>query len=488
MDKYKGLTKGFNTKESEDKDEWFRSKLGSSQEKDLGNLLSRLMASSNQGIEQYVQSMLELENFYLVESIISSIIDDSLSPEVSSGEIVRITSKNVRANSLLKELQDNLDLDNIVLSFIRDMLVFRGEYFLRLVTTPGKGIVDIVDDVIPGSVLAFYQNGFPAKFAKMTTRKGVSTRIETFDPASYAHFYYGTRKLRNAEDLIRNNSELYSLVSKVRCGRPIFYGVLDKLRELVVLEKLIPGTKISNLVSGSLVSIEVPPATSPKDAFEISRKYEELFNQKVSFDQKTGEMSAAQILATAGRVKVIPTFGSKGNLSAVDAKNTSDVSDIQQSINDIREVICSSLAFPTGLLYGGASRGDLIKQNARYIKRIKAIQTSIASGLMQIAITHLINHDDCPAITPADITISFRSSAINIDELERLEFMDATIGYISNAAQLITTLNDAGMSIVDKNKFASWVGSKLEFVSYDIPVEDSEAIGKTTPPPPETEQ
>ena len=446
----------------------------------VSSIFSALHTSANQTRKGFQAEIKRLENFYLIDTIIGSVIDDALSPELSTGEILELYSENQKLNDILKEFQKDFDLDNIVQEFLSEMLLETGEYYLRPKVEKGKGIVSIFDDVDSNEILSFYQNGFPIKFMK--TIDGKATLV---DPSTYAHFILNSRKIKvqvskevRLSDKIPD--EVKSMYSHCRIGRPLLYGVLSKIKELEILEKLVPGIKLANLTAGSIVGVEVPPATAPKDAFDIARKYEELFNMKTSVNQATGEMTAADILAVAGRIKAIPTFGGKGNVTSIDAKSDSNTSDIQSSISDTREVICSSIAFPAGLIYGGMSKGDILKQNSRYLRKIKSVRSTIANGLIQLALIHVSNLDIQFDVTFQDITVRFKNESVNIDELEKLEYMDASVGFMKGTIDLVAQLSEAGLGdCIDKDKLKDWISDKLIFISTDRKADPDSRLPKT---------
>jgi len=435
----------------------------------VASAMSALYASAINNRNEHNRQYEKVKGYYIVDALLSNISEDVLVPDITSGEVLRVTSPNNIINAELESFQRNVDLDNLVTEIVYDLLE-QGEYSLRLITKEKAGLVDIIDDVKQDSLIAFYKQGYPIKF--LISNKET---VELHPPSRYAHFILSSRKIRvpvfagvDKKRLEVVSEELRQLPSHARIGRPILFGVLSKIKELQLLEQLVPAIKLSQIQGGSIVSIEVPPSTSPKDAFTISREYENLFNKKIAINQESGDISAADILTTAGRIKVIPTFGGKGGLQNVDVKSDSNTSDITSSVTDLRNVICTSIGYPPELLFGGAGKLESIKKYARYLRKVKSIQQCIIGGITQICLAHLVNKDGMPPVTAKDIQVEFKNETVNIDELEKLEYFDASMSYVNNVVSTVNNILAAPelAGSIDTNRFKNWLSNHVEFIDY----------------------
>lgn len=192
------------------------------------------------------------------------------------------------------------------------------------------------------------------------------------------------------------------------------------------------------------MSVGLPAHTTPEKAFDVARQVEQVLNQKIGVNKSTSEMTVTDIISTAGRVKVIPSFGDKGSLGTVDAKNDRTADDLTASVKDLREIICSSVGIPYAILFGGdGNKSEILRKYARYLRRLKTIQSSISNGLMQIALIHLINKGI--SATPADVKIEFRNEIVNIDELDKLEYHDAILGMTEKVIELGDNLSKSAI-------------------------------------------
>ena len=384
-----------------------------------------------------------------------------VTPDVKTGEILQVGSSNAEINKELIALQELFDFDQIVNDLTMDLLSY-GEYTLRLRVERDIGITDILDDIDQTRIVCFYAQGFPYRFLRQTERD-----IEVFPAYKFAHFCYGRHKLR-----VKIENEFLEVGNYVdefgfpyptyaRVGRPLFYGVISKVKELMVLEQLIPASKLNQLLTGSLVGLQIPASMSPDEGFKAARRYEQLLNRHRGVDRTTGELTIVDIIGVAGKIRVLPQFGDKGQLQNInDVKNDRTVDDLLSTIKDIRDMICSSMGFPQEILFGGEPGGtkpEFLKRYARYVRKLKDLQYSIANGVTQICLAHLANKG-IQNVRQQDIQVNFRNQMIEVDALERLEFEDGAASMIMNINNFVEQLS-AGVfaDVVDKDAYHAFL-------------------------------
>lgn len=422
---------------------------------------------------QFIRDFQEIRAFYLVDAILGLVSDDALTPDITTGEVVELSSKNPKINKLLQDLQRNINVDSLVHDIVPDLLS-HGEYTVRQEVVKGKGLVQIHDDVDQSKIVAFYKRGLPSKFARMSKND-----VRVYEPYHYAHFCLGKQKLRiklqnefSRDDSTAKPELPVDLPAYARVGKPLLYGVFGKIKELQLLESLIPATKLNDIMSGTLVGVSMPSGTGPKDAFEVVRRYEQLFNAKTGIDREGDQLSLRHILGVAGKIKAIPVFGDKGSLeSLTDVKRNPSIDDLLSSVQDNRDVICTSIGIPTELLYGtdGEGKAAMLKKYARYLRCLKSLQTAVASGLKQICLTHVIN-SGISTVKLSDIEVRFRNEIISIDELEKLEFADAVVSMLGELHTFASDLQESTVlpeGAIDQEKFQSWLHSTLSLVIKD---------------------
>lgn len=437
--------------------------------------------------KDFIKKFAAIKNFYLVDALLLTIADDALGADITSGEIFELSSENSKIDKELKLLQKRFDFDQIVRDIIVDLLA-NGEHTLSI-TSGNDGIEQIEDNIAQQDIVAFYKQGYPLKFL---TKGRNSLKVES--ATKFAHFSLDDYKLRVviSNEFKRNtvkSLEKKKIIPKyARIGRPTFYGVLGKLKELELLEKLVPAQKINAIMSGNVLSVNVPESTEPKAALKIAKSYEEYLNKKSVLDRETGELTVANILTSAGKTRVLPVYGDgKGSVATTEAKENRQTDDLLSSIRDTREVICSAIGFPPQLLFGNESgnKTDILKQYGRYLRRLKSIQSAISHGLKQIVHIHFGAKGDVLSID--DINIHFRNKLINIEELEKEEFKQAMFDSIKTTTEFISDLSSGEIltDFIDADKYKEWIKNK--FIALDPTLGDIFNDAKQKAPPKDTQ-
>lgn len=428
----------------------------------LNNILSELKTLRNP------EKIDKVRAFYLVDTLLTAFIDDALTPDITTGDIITLRSDNTEINNKLVEFQKTFDLDDLITIFAEPLLLY-GEAFLQLKIEDGKGITKIVNKGYLPKTVAIYHESLPCNFIEYGEKD-----INLHDALHYAHFTINpTNRILNSEYFKVNNQEIkldkIDESSTIRVGRSIFFGSLSKIEELATLEALIPALKLSDIEKNGFVSVDIPASTSPKDAFDICRTYEDLLNNKLGIDRDRDKMSVSDIINTTGRIKVIPNMGGKGSAQNLDLRQDNTISDMLSSVDNYRQIITSSIGYPNELLYGEGSKSEIIKKYARYLRKVKAIQAGICRGMLQLATYHLNNLEGSALVTPKDIIVEFRNETVNIDELEKLEFQDALISMTKQISEFVqgTLPQVVGNDNVDWEAFSEWLRTKLSYVCED---------------------
>jgi hypothetical protein len=403
-----------------------------------------------------IQAVDAVSNFYLVDVMIEQMTEDALSPEIGSNEILEIKyPSDPKIEKELQRLERRLNLDQKLLDITPDMIRY-GEYVLKseidtgtVSETPNdlgkgevvskktkpKGLIALKDTVEQGMVVALTQDGEQAGYLGIDERGA----IIRFENADFVKFTFGGARVRvRLEDQIPwAKSEnikkfLETLPRYVRVGRSVLYKFIPKIKELELLEKLVPATKLSKLSNVNIVGMNVPEQYDVDKGLAAAKRVENLINNKVGIDSQLKEITVESIVAIAGRTKVVPTFGDKGQLQKLDYK-IDEADDMASSADELRKLICDSIGVPYELIYksdGDANKGEILKRYARYLRRLKNIQRSLAEGVKQICSIHLANSGI--DFKEDEIIVEFKNKLIEIDNLDKLEHADVTISFLTN--------------------------------------------------------
>lgn len=448
------------------------------------------VAQQLQGIIKSVDSM---RGFYLVEVMLSQIAEDALAPRVGSDDIIFYSSKNTKIQKELDDLKKRIGLDQLIENIAPDLLAY-GEYTLAtkidgITETEhvdalggakkkfkkekvGQGILDVTDIVDQGTVISLTQDGKTTGYLQLNERRG---GIEVKEIADYIKFSLGGQRVRIdiktvLPDAVWRNPLLKEVLDKIprflRIGKSVLYPVLSKLKELELLEKLIPATKLNKLSQGNLVGMNLPESYDLEKALKAVKKVEGMINKKVSVDPALKEITVEAILSTAGKTKIIPLLGEKGTLDKLDYKSD-EPDDLMGSTKEIRELILDSVGVPSELVYksDSDSKADILKRHAKYVRKLKRLQKALSDGCKQIAFIHLANKGI--KFKEEDIEVNFLNTLVEIDNIDRLEHADITVSLLSNVRDFFNDMAEEDSPYKDSvnlDKVAEYIESNLKTV------------------------
>lgn len=459
----------------------------------LVNLWTQAVTSRQ---DYYAQSG-EMRRFWLVDAMINLIATDVLNPD-ERGDIIKLTSQDPEIQEELKKFQRRFDFNILLKDITQDFIDF-GEYTLRLEVEDGEGVKGIFDDVNQLNVVAMYEDGQPKRFISWDDN---DFQIE---PAhQYAHFVSGSERMRVRLEVLMNNGTSGSLAGSnsgltsptaftgvnkeikksdaykdlpdyIRIGKPIFYGVIPKLRELQLLEQLIPASKLNQVTQSQLVAVKIPPAAPPDEVMEIVRHFEEMLNPPTGMNMEQMQMTLAEVMNATGRMRIVPQFmDDKGALEPLNIRQDQNVDDLLNSIQDIRKIILTSIGIPPTLLFGADADGNGEKNKAqelhlqsRYTRRLNDLRFALAQGIKQIVFAHLVNKK--MKVRKNDIDVVFTNAMVDFAGLERLEFDDMKQAIVNNLLTLGTTIFGGDTSVVasaiDKRNYIKWIKKQFDVLT-----------------------
>lgn len=428
----------------------------------------------------------KIRRFYLTDVILSQMTEDTLAPDSNTGDIVRVWSKNEAVQKELDALNGEFDFDDLISDITPDLIAY-GEYHLKPVldlgnkdpkklTPDGKplpvtepsGIVDILDNVDQSKIVAITKSGKIESYLVEDEKRNLSLH----EPADFVKFTLGNQKLRidlwkefggpgykTSQDIIKK------LPKYIRMGKSLLYPIIGKIKELELLEAIVPAAKLSKLTSGTLIGVNLPAGVEIEKALAASKKIEGMINRKVGIDSQKGEITLESIIASAGRLKVVPLLGDKGTLQKLDYQSD-EPDQLLAALEDIRKAILGTIGIPYEIIYGGgATKGEILKKYARYLRKLKTVQKALVDGLRQIIYIHLANKG--VKYKDTEINIEFRNKLIEIDNLDRLEFTDTTVSLLKNLKDFVFDLASEGSLIkndIDIEEFKSILAEQLKTI------------------------
>ena len=446
------------------------------------------MTESRVGVIRAVDS---LRNFYLVETLLSQLVDDALSPDMLNGDILTVFSEGTNKNEVNKEIEyldEKFGLDQLAEDITPDLCAY-GEYLLRTKinkkTVEKKeggnineaeekeyGLIDIIDCVDQEKVIPVTKAGNIQYYLTIDQRG----RLIKEEPADYIRFSLGTKKIKV------NSIEEFTGVKKeqlekfreeipfyLKTGKSIIFSIIPKLKELEILEALVPATKLSKLTQGTILGVQVPPGYSVEEGMKAAKRMEGIINEKVGIDKERGEITVESIMASSGRIKVIPQFGDKGTTQKLETK-MDEPDDLLSSIEELRKIITSSSGIPYELMYesDGSGKGEVLKRYARYLRKLKMIQRAVASGIKELVIIHCVNKGI--EVNKKDLKVTFTNKLIELDNLDQLEYLDTTLNILGNIKTFVFELRDEESPLrkyTDVLKLRDFIKSQCALIGLD---------------------
>lgn len=467
-----------------------------------GGTESAIFKKISRNKKEIIQSVDAVRDFYLVNAILSTMVEDALKPNVVTDEVVNVfykkafkngkIDKNNKVQREIDDLDKKFNFDNLATDVAEEVLAY-GEFIYNAKVSK-EGLVDIEDNSDQESIIPITKHGEVVSYLIPGKKHG---KVDEKKEYEFIRFKLGNKKIRvKLEDSIWRRA--FSLFAKqprklkkfpryVRLGRSAIYPIIGKIRELDLLEKLVPASKLSQLAAGSLVGMSVPENTRPSDALEAVRKVEDSLNRRRAVDQTNQVQTVEDIVSAAGSYKVIPVYGQSGEIRRMDYKSQ-EPEELLRSVQDIRRNICSTIGFPYEIFYGDEQgrdkKGDILRRYARYLSILRSLQIAIIEGIKQIVVIHLSNKEGAPSFTYEDIEVECVNKLVNIAETEKLEFVDVSVSMLENVVKFVNELGmQFGHEAVNKKDVAEFISDYMQFAGINKLIDSKKVTNK----PPEGE-
>jgi hypothetical protein len=184
------------------------------------------------------QRMIEMVEAYkdtfFHQMIVNLLVDDALSVDPVTGNVVEITTVNDTLKPVVEGLQERIDLDAFISSIIEDVVSY-GDYVVRVVND-GRKVVALEDDIDQKKVVVVYKAGRPVCLVDYSeVAKNSDDAMMSY--VEFLHFSVSPRKVR-----LKLPDKVYEQVAKegfteyVRIGKPLFWGLWDLLNSLYILD------------------------------------------------------------------------------------------------------------------------------------------------------------------------------------------------------------------------------------------------------------
>jgi len=419
------------------------------------------------------QRMIEMVEAYkdtfFHQMIVNLLVDDALSVDPVTGDVVEITTVNEMLKPIVEGLQERIDLDAFISSIVEDVVAY-GDYVVRVVND-GRKVVALEDDIDQKKVIVVYKAGRPVCLVDYSeVMKNSDDAMMSY--VEFLHFSVSPRKVRlKLPDRVYAQVEKEGFTEYVRVGKPLFWGLWDLLNSLYILMVFYPVFAVQKLNATTIVGVRVPPEMSVQRAWEIARKYQELLNVYTTVDER-GRVALVDIIDTVGKYKVVPIWGDeRGFVQLVDPRiEESFALDI---VDELKVLLCASLGVPYGFLFGsreGATKLDTLKSFSRYVKKIASIQRAIREGLYQLVRIEAKLHG-LGDISVEEVDVRFRNALISTEHLDKLEFIAGMIDTVRSSVEAVNEIASALEASVNKEKIVDFLNSYFGLIGLEGAIE-----------------
>lgn len=425
--------------------------------------------------DRYFKELVDYRNNYIVNGIYDILSNDILNDTSSADTILVSCEKDKQVEEEIKKIFDRLGLVEIIQSILPDLLHY-GVYPLRPIVIEGKGVVDLVDDLYPNQVIAitdtkneplfFYVNNQIQSIDEYTAGNGYSygnnsvSYLSSGRKKKYGYQYLDitelvyfsidltfSKLLLPEEETQHIKSKTPDFLSKllprslkVRTSQSFIYPVLDKLKEVLALDKYTVYKSIGDVLTPKLVGIPLPQTYNVDQLADITQTYNDLINDNLTKTQNLQNLEVT--LQELASVKVLPIAGDRSTPSLIDTgrtvgENTSNL----QAVDDALGRLLNALGISKELFDGSSDSKENIKTAVRYAKKVKRISKNITRTLKFIALLHISSKFPDKNILISDIDIQLRNN-LNLDELQNLETQDLVITSIENMKSLLEGFED----------------------------------------------
>jgi len=415
--------------------------------------------------QRMIETVEAYKDTFFHQMIVNLLVDDALSMDPVTGDVVEITTVNESLKPIVEGLQERIDLDAFISSIVEDVVSY-GDYVVRVVND-GRKVVALEDDIDQKKVIVVYKAGRPVCLVDYSeVSKNSDNAMMNY--VEFLHFSVNPRKIR-----LKLPDKVYEQVAKegfteyVRLGKPLFWGLWDLLNSLYILMVFYPIFCVQKLNATTVIGVKVPQETSVQRAWDIARKYQELLNVYTTVDDR-GRVALVDIIDTVGKYKVVPVWGDeRGFMQLADPKlEESFALDI---VEELKVTLCAALGVPYNFLFGsreGMSKLDTLKSFSRYVKKVASIQRAIREGLYQLVRIEakLQGIGDIPV---EDIDVRFRNALISTEHLDKLEFVTGMIETVRGTVESVNDIAGVLEGTVDKEKVIDFLNDYFGLVGLE---------------------
>lgn len=418
----------------------------------------------------YYQTLAKYRRNWVIEAIYDTLSNDILLDNTSNDTIkVEISGREDLTDEAIN-LFRRLNIVEILNSILDDLIHY-GSYSLRPIAYKNYGVVDLIDDYEPYQVIALTDSkNLPVMYfvsddyltGQLNNNNNVDNYFATYQTTRKINYHYKSTSellyfgldlsftkiyLDNDEtDSLKQFSVFESLLPKtfkIKTSRSFIFNVLDKLQDILMMDKLNTIKSIGDTLSPTVLGIPLPDNYDSNQTIEVINKYDELLNSNIDNMSDFTFADYSLMFKELSRIKVVPVVGERSTPAQLDTRQKNIQTDSENKDTALKNLL-NSLGVPVEIFFGEEDPKTVIKNNVRYAKKIKRIQKNICRTLSRLLMIHFENKfgiQSLKGITESDIKITLRNNT-NIDEMEDLESQDLTVASLNSSIQVLESMSE----------------------------------------------
>lgn len=433
--------------------------------------------------ERYLNELTRYRHNWITRGIYDILTNDVIPSDDDAGFMITIEGHPEIAEDCTNMLSD-IGLIDLLPTILPEVLHY-GSYPMRPVLEEGVGLIALIDDLDTREVITITDNlnqplihfvtnnadddGIIDYSKRMSMEYLTDTEIVNFSlDMSFIKLKVPDKMSEMMKRKVveatgdESSGKVFGRSLKIRSSCGFLWGVLDKLKNTLLMDKLGVYKSLANLVTPTVLGIPLPASNDITQLNETVQKYDDLINSTAvrAIDTDSMELSIQDIAA----VRCIPLSGDKSTPQVLDTgrdNNDIDPEKVQASLDQLLR----GIGIPPELFIGEKTELDSLKTNIRYAKNVKKIKKAVCDFVRYLIVLHIAYsvEDENLDISIKDIKVNL-SSSLNLDVLENLEAQDLVTSSIGSMANLMESLvpvsKDSGYS-VDSNKFMEIVRDSL---------------------------
>lgn len=426
--------------------------------KEISNSPTSQMGLWTQLYEHFVNYRNDLNRYealkdqYLVEAMVNAYAYDALAIDPQTEKSFDLTidkqyQSSNRAQRIVDDFRFNISLDTFLNKIVWDA-IFYGQYWVEYLRDSKNHIVGLKDSYQPGSIFTVGLEGLSSQSLYYCVTPGNVTRISTLDSDNIACLQMQVDRMRfslsKEQIMIQGRDSVIAQTSTV--GRHFCTNIYDKVFSLELLEQLYLAGLAASMQRNTLISVKAPDGLDLQQIKSFTAYYENIINNNTDADIPAAGFSdlgaIRMFAASASKLRVVPEQTQRGAMGV--ALPSGDIGDatLPDKIANLRQLITDIKGVPYSFLFSGEGRtaqpsGLAMRQYVRYARAVKMMQNGLRRFLTKVIRDLLRSYG---FIVPEEFIHVSQYCAVNVAELDRMEYADATTTVIEHIYQTITTL------------------------------------------------